>query len=386
MPLKKFRQFTIVLAALSASTAFAQSDDTAPAVPEVEESDVAVLPDASSHWFLSFFSFRNPAQLINGDTGKLLGSVHVAPMSNIAFAPDRKHIYVAETIWTKGNRGTRQDMITVYDGRTLKLDYEITLPGRLLVGLRNNTLSLSADGRYAYVYDMSPASSIIIVDLEKREVAASVEIPGCAMAFAAGNEKILSICGDGSFAITTHSGDTANVEQTEPFFPVDDDPIYDNSVLDPATGKGYFLSYSGLVYEVIAGGTVQTAEPWSLQEGAHMPRATTEPLIVSWLPGGLQPIAYHPETGRLYVLMHKGEFWSFKEAGEELWEVDAATHKVLRRVALKQPITSVAITGDDAPLLLLGGGDGSVHIWDAASLSEKSMFHTQGPSTFVVMP
>ncbi len=149
-------------------------------IPEVEESDVATLSAPSSHWItaLSFFD-SNAARIIDGDSGKVLGAVHVAPMSSIVFAPDGKHIYVAETIWTKGNRGTRQDMVTVYDARTLKLETEIPLSGRLLTGYRHALFAISTDGKIGYVYNMSPASSVIVVDLirvrthsQKRTVAA----------------------------------------------------------------------------------------------------------------------------------------------------------------------------------------------------------------------
>ncbi|MCJ2185833.1 amine dehydrogenase large subunit [Novosphingobium beihaiensis] len=386
--MKKAKCLAIVLSLFSAAPAWAGGSASPAPVPEVEESDVAVLPPAGAHWMFAYFSFRNLAQLIDGDTGKQLGGVHIAQLSNIAFSPDKKHIYVAETIWSKGNRGTRQDMITVYDGRTLKLDHEIPLPGRLLAGDRLNTFSISADGRYAYVYDMAPASSVIVVDLEKRKVLPPVEIPGCALAFAAGNTGVVSVCGDGSLAVISHAGGKAEVTQTAPFFDAGEDPVYDNSVFDAKSGKGYLLSYSGRVYEVTAGSGsgAQIAQPWSLQEGAHMPRAETKPLVVNWLPGGQQPVAYDAATGRLYVLMHKGEFWSYKEAGEELWEVDVATHKVLRRAALDKPAMSVAVSQDKEPLLFLAEPGGAIHIWDAATLSEKASAASMGPSHFVVAP
>ena len=374
---------------MSAAPAFAQ-DSTAPEspapVPEVEESDVAVLPEAGPHWMLSYSGFANPARLIDGDTGEIKGSLHLAPMSNIAVAPDKSRFYVAETIWSKGNRGTRQDMITVYDAKTLTIDYEIPLPGRLLVGDRVHDLDVSSDGRYAYVYDMAPASSVIAVDLQKRKVLPAVEIPGCALTLASGTDKVLSLCGDGSLAAVTLTKGKGTVEQTDPVFSADEDPVYDNSVFDTKSGKGFLLSYSGLVYEVTVGDKIDVAAPWSLQEGAHMEKATTKPLVVNWLPGGQQPIAYNATTGRLYVLMHMGEFWTYKEPGEELWEVDAQTHKVLRRAKLETPIRSVAVSQDAEPVLFLNEAQGGVEVWDVATLSQKHTLEIESPGELVGMP
>jgi methylamine dehydrogenase heavy chain len=44
----------------------------------------------------------------------MLGLVQTA-LADMAIDPAGKFYYVAETIWSKGNRGTRQDMVTVYD-------------------------------------------------------------------------------------------------------------------------------------------------------------------------------------------------------------------------------------------------------------------------------
>lgn len=355
------------------------------AVPEVEESDVAILPAASPHWLIVHSSFDLLSRLVDADSGKQLGGLHVASLSSVAFGPGGRHIYVAESIWTKGNRGTRQDMLTVYDGKTLKLMHEIPLPGRLLSGHRVQLLSISVDGRFAYVYDMSPASSVIIVDLDRRKVLTPVEIPGCGLTFAVGNDRVASLCGDGTISLLTMGKGKPVVKQTEPFFSPDEDPIFDNSVLDPKSGKGYFLTYTGLVYEVAVGESVSVAKPWSLQEAAGMDRATPKPLALNWLPGGRQLMAYHPGTERLYVLMHQGEFWTQKENGTELWEVDVKAHKVLRRHKLEDPIRSIAVSQDAKPKLYLNG-EGKLYVFDAATMTGTMVMEDVNKGLFAVTP
>ena len=84
---------------------------------------VATLPDGPrDHWvWLSDRVFRH-SQLFDGDTGRALGTIDVAwalggrlPHS----APERSEIYMVETVYARGHRGARTDLVTVYDSKTL---------------------------------------------------------------------------------------------------------------------------------------------------------------------------------------------------------------------------------------------------------------------------
>ena len=72
--------------------------------------------------------------IFDSQSGKMVGMVATSRDSDLAIDPAGKAYYVAETIWSKGNRGTRQDIVTVYDPVTLKLQTEIVTPGRLIIG------------------------------------------------------------------------------------------------------------------------------------------------------------------------------------------------------------------------------------------------------------
>ena len=92
-----------------------------PAILEAETSDVAKLAPIGPHRVLIGGSLRGSGiQLINGDTARLEGQIHAAPASNFVIDPNNRFYYVAETMWTRLNRGTRQDLISVYDDQ-LKL-------------------------------------------------------------------------------------------------------------------------------------------------------------------------------------------------------------------------------------------------------------------------
>jgi hypothetical protein len=113
-------------------------------------------------------------------TGKLLGHVETPQLTDLALDPLGKFYYVSSTLWTKGMRGTRQDYVSVFDSIDLKHQADITIPGRLLVGGRKHNFVISPDGRFGYVYNMSPASSVNIVDLVARKFVKTIELPGCA--------------------------------------------------------------------------------------------------------------------------------------------------------------------------------------------------------------
>ncbi|WP_176484652.1 amine dehydrogenase large subunit [Sphingomonas spermidinifaciens] len=377
------QRISVIAALLSAAGVQAQAQ-TPPRPPElpVEESDVAALPVLGPRVVMVNTNWGSTgARLFDGDTGKMLGLIHEAQLSNVALDPAGRYFYVAESIWTKGNRGTRQDMLTVRDARTLKVVREIALPGRLLVGTRKHDLGISADGRYAYVYDFDPASSIIVVDLVRSRVLGRTEVPGCGLSAAIGAAASLSLCADGALAVTTlDARGRGSVSRSESFFSAENDPIFDNFAVDTASGAAMMLSYTGLVYPVDASGEPKAPTPWSVQEAAGLPRASTAPLAVNWLPGGRQPMAWHKPSGRLFVLMHMGEYWSQKEPGTELWVIDSATRRVLTRKKLKHKASFVEVSQDAQPLLFLNEEE-TLWVLDAATLEQKHEIANAGGGT-----
>jgi methylamine dehydrogenase heavy chain len=273
----------------------------------------------------------------------------------------------------------------VYDGTTLNIANEIPLPGRLLVADRIYTLSLGADGKYAFVYNMDPASSFAVVDLVHHKVARVVELPGCGLIFPAPDGRTASLCGDGSLATVTFDRSLhPSIKRSPAFFSAENDPIFDNSVSDRSTGRTLFLTYSGLIYDAQLGETAKIGEPWSIQAAAGLTRVTGEPLTVSWLPGGGQPIAFHRASGKAYILMHIGEFWTPKVAAVELWEVDVNAHRVLRRQKIDDPAARIAVSQDPAPLIYLNTVAGKLTILDAATFDVKQVVDRIGSGNLSV--
>jgi methylamine dehydrogenase heavy chain len=345
-----------------------------PLQPEV--SDVLPLPPPGLHRFFAF-TWGRGVIIFNGDTGKIEGQVPAAADSNLRTAADNSQIYVSETLWTHGNRGTRLDLLSIYDGKTLNLVKEIVLPGRLVVGNKLQNLELNKSGTRAYVYNMHPASSVTWVDLAKQAVGGTVETPGCALIFPWADDGFSSLCGDGSMATVAISDGSAKVTHTKPFFDAANDPIFDNSLVDRTANRALFMSYTGLVYSVTLGATPVIEKPWSIQQSAGQKPAGTGIEELAWRPGGVQPIAWHKDSDRLFVLMHPGSYWSHRDGGTEIWVLNYKTHALLARfpvldkpdstaaVARSYSTRSIAVSQHDKPQLFLMNSSGGDTVMDA---------------------
>jgi methylamine dehydrogenase heavy chain len=381
----------IAALALGSGAALAQST-TAPAAPattrapvEPEEPFTHKLPEWSPHWGFIRGGWENGGTRIwNGDTGKMVGLVATGRWSDLAIDPKRRFIYVSETIWTKVNRGTRQDMLSVYDPVEMALVAEIPLPGRLIIGAMKNNFVISDDGKQGFIYNFSPASSVNVVDLEKRKMAQVVELPGCASLVPVAGVGFSALCSDGTLATVALGGKTPVVTRSQPFFKAAEDPVFDFFVRDRTKGEMVMLTYTGLIRTAKLGATPTIGDAWSIQAAAGVRPGDTKPLDINWFPGGRQGMALHRATGKLYVLMHRGEYWTQKEDGEEIWVVDMASRKVVKRVPLKKPAGNIEVTQDDKPVIFLSGDEGLVQVMDAASYEIKHTIERGGGGMIVV--
>jgi len=352
---------------------------------EPEESDVQTISPPKPSWIYVNRGFVLPGVAIyDTASGKMVGMVETSLLSDMAIDPAGKYYYVSETIWTKGWRGVRQDMVTVYDSTGLKLQGEIAMPGRILIGGRKNNFVISDDGKTAFVYNLNPASSVNVVDLVKRRFVRNIELAGCASLIPNPGVGFSALCSDGSMATVSIAGTKPVTTRSASFFSATGDPIFDNFAYDKAKREAVFLTYTGLVYTAKMGPSPTISEPVSIQAMAGVRAGETKPLEVNWYPGGGQPMALHRASGHLYVLMHMGEYWSHKAAGSEIWDLDLTTKKVVKRVPLADPAKSIEVTQDAAPKVIVAGESGTVHILDATSWDEKFKLEKAGGGVIAV--
>jgi methylamine dehydrogenase heavy chain len=352
-------------------------------IPQAEIPSVGTLDPVQPHWiFVNRGGGADGTRIFDGDTGKMKGMVNMYGQDSFAFDPLGKNFYVAQTIWSKLDRGTRQDMLLAYDVRTLKLVAEVAIPGRMLIGNRTHNLVITSDGKKALVYNMQPSSSVNVVDLDKHAFEQKIELPGCATMFTNTNSGFSALCSNGTLATVAMDGAKPTITRSAPFFSATEDPIFDTSIIDPKAGKATMLSYSGLITPVTLGAKPVIGTPWSLQQAAFMRKGTYTPMDVNWMPGGRQPIAVHHATGRIYVLMHMGEYWSEYEPAQEIWVLDGNTHKLIGRHALsgelKDKLVNIAVSQDSAPQVYASDGSGNTFVLDSQTLEKKQKMENSG--------
>ncbi|MCX7283481.1 MAG: amine dehydrogenase large subunit [Novosphingobium sp.] len=353
---------------------------------EPEEPQVGTIDAPKPNWFYVRGGWGSAgSSIFDAGTGKMVGMVSTSRDSDLAIDPDGKFYYVAETMWSKVNRGTRMDFVSVYDSKTLKLVTEIPTPGRLIIGGFNTNFVLSDDGKTAYDYNFDPASSVNVIDMVKRKFVRAIELPGCASLIPNPGVGFSALCADGTLATVAVKGASQDITRSAEFFDAAADPIFSNVIYDRKKKMAVMLSYTGLVRTAQIGAAPVIGMPFSIQEAGGMRAADVKPLDIAWYPGGMQPMALHRATGMLWVLMHKGEYWSHKEGAEEIWGLDLATKKVVKRYPVEGHPSNIEITQDDAALIMINGMENDARIIDSRTGETKHEIKNAGGGLITVV-
>lgn len=366
--------------ALAPTVALAQVPEGA-ALGTQEGHPTRVLPEPQPHWVYILepvfpHLVASKVWILDGDSLEFVGMASAGYTANLVLSHDRSAFHVTETYWSRGTRGDRVDLVTSYDPKTLNITSEVVLPeGRFLVVPKKHNVQLTSDGRYLLSFNMDPSFGLSVVDLQEKRYVGEIETAGCSLAFPTGPSSVASICPDGSFTHITFDGTgEAQIEESEPFFDAENDPVFEHAALHRPTGRAFFVSYEGWVYPVTLNGKPQVGQRWKLQgEGDE-----------GWRPGGWQLAAYHAPTNRLFVLMHEGGPWTHKQAGDEVWVYDAAAGRRVQRVPLEHHSHSITVSNDEQPLLFALTETASIQVYDATSYAHKGTKEGIGISPYLL--
>lgn len=333
---RRFRALTALVVAaalLSAGRAACAQDDVAEPVGQVVQLPARPGP----HWFWLSDVLLHRSALYDGDTGQLLGTI-TAGSPGVGFTiwplfpPDRAHVYIPESYFSRGVRGERTDVVTIYDARTLMPVDEIVIPPKraeYFPGVAPN--AISDDGRFVAVFNATPAQSLSIVDMQQKKLAGELQAPGCSLAYAAGPRRFFMLCADGAALVVTldDQGAQQSAVRTPKFFDAEKDPVFESA--GRRGSEWLFLSFEGNVHTLDVGSEpAKIGEPWSLLSDADRQEG--------WRVGGGQPVALHVASGMLYVLVHQGGPDSHKAPGSEIWAYDVAQKTRLWRIAVSNPL------------------------------------------------
>ena len=284
------------------------------------------------------------AMLIDGDTGRYLGTLSTGwGFVRVLLPQDGKLIYSPEIYFSRGTRGVRTDVVTIYDAHTLSPVKEIQIPPKRSANMPMMANAvLTDDDRYMLIYNFTPAQSVSVVDMKSQAFVREVETPGCALVYPTGPRTFFSICGDGALSLA-QIDDSGNVTLTRsaPVFSPAKDPVTEKAVRIGKTW--YFVSYEGQIHPVKATASDASVEAaWWLTSEAERKQG--------WRPGGLQQLAVDSHS-HLYAIMHRGGPETHKDPGKDVWVYDIATHQRVKQIALSNLASSIQLTTDDKPLL-----------------------------------
>ena len=182
-----------IVAALGAAVLI--NPPTARAQLPSDEMTSKSLPEAAPNWVFvldSGFPSSSIAKLdiIDGATRKVLGQLSGGYLSNFEISPDHHEFYMVDTYYSRGWRGTRTDVVSIFDAKSLTFQAEVEIPPkRILIVPKRNTAAITPDGRFILVANMTPATSVSVVDLKARKLAGEIDTPGCVQALAPGNRQ-----------------------------------------------------------------------------------------------------------------------------------------------------------------------------------------------------
>ena len=267
--------------------------------------------------------------VVDTDTGTYLGVVGSGFAGQYVLNPDTRELIIATGYLSRGQRGERTDIVEVWDADSLSFKYEIVIPAKRAMALNyEGLLRLSADKRWLYVQNATPATSVTVVDMQAKAVASEIAMPGCWGIYvpASRSDRFSSLCGDGTMVtVTLSNGQQASRAASAKLFDPDKDAWFVQGELDG--DSCHFVSFLGNITKVsIGGGTASIEDTWPLVTMSADKKK-------SWRPGGYQPLAVHPATGRLYVTMHpSGAEGSHKNPAEQIWGFDLKSKKRIARL------------------------------------------------------
>lgn len=294
----------------------------------MERPGVATLPPPGDHWVWVPDRLLSHSLLFDGDSGTVLGMIDsplvLTPQPPI-ISIERNEIYSVDVGYSRGNRGERIDFLTIYDLETLAYKDEIVYPTRSATGNTAIGYSSAIGSRFIGVFNQFPATSVSILDLDSRSFVEEIGVSGCSGIYAIDELRFATLCGDGTVTVIelTNEGRKAALVRSDKFFDTLEGPVFTSA--GRSGSRWIFVSFGGIVHEVdFSGKTPKISPSWSLNgvDGGSS----------KWRPGGLQLVAVHAASRRLFVVMHEGGPGSHKDAGPEIWSFDLDAKERIGRI------------------------------------------------------
>jgi methylamine dehydrogenase heavy chain len=252
---------------------------------------------------------------------------------------------------------------------------EIEIPKkRAAIVVNKSAMAITESGKFLLVFNLTPATSVTVIDLDERRVVSELPTPGCSLVYPTRNHDFFMLCGDGAMFMLSldDSGTVVTQSKSEPFIDIDDDPLSEKASM--VDGVWQFISFKGDVQPI--GGPGEPGERWSLTSDAE--RAD------NWRPAGWHWTAGYPD-GLLWVGMTpNGYDGSHKDPATEVWLFQTEKQERLKRLPLRVPGLSIDVTLEDQPRLLVVNVEGALDVYDGHSGEYQRTIYDLGASPYQV--
>ncbi len=297
---------------------------------------------------------------VNSENRHYKGTVSSAQFGSFVPSNTRNELYSAETYYSRGTRGKRTDVLSIFSKSDLAFIEEIILPGnkRGLTVTEKNALRLVDNDNYLLLFNFTPAASVSIIDIEQRKILNSIDIPGCSLIYPTGKRGFSSLCADGgmlSFQFDK-KGQISEQFVIPSFFDAETDPLFEKSIY--VDGIAYFPTFLGQIQPIdLSQSKPKILPSWSLLSPAQLAK--------NWRPAGWQIGSAHPD-GFIYLLMQENGFnGSHKNGGSEVWVFNVSTKQRVSTIKLKSHGISIEVTKDKYPLLVVTNSEMNLDVYNA---------------------
>ena len=135
------------------------------------------------HTFMTIGFMGNGGNIFDADTGEMLGKVLVSDYTSaVSLDRARNQIHVPATYYSRGTYGERTDLLVINDVETLSPIAEVAVPKKLAAVFHRAVINPVGD-RFVGLYNMTPAMSVSIVDVEAQKFVGEISTAGCGFVY-----------------------------------------------------------------------------------------------------------------------------------------------------------------------------------------------------------
>ena len=346
------------------------ADGKLPPLPIEETGRVATLPESyPESWMMvdeaSFFNMYGGKIIVLDVTEKkpakrIKGLVHKNLLGNFTQSKTRSEFYVLESFHARGWRGPKEDVLVIYDKKTLSIKKEIVWPkpNRMQALPERYAMAVSGDEKLLYAANFDPAASFNVIDLDSQAIVAEIGTPGCVLTYPVGLRSVASICSNGSMLTTklNEDGSLASQKRSEPFFDTNETPIFEHAVY--INGVAHFPGFKGMLHSFdMSGDEAGYLGSWDM--------LSAEDRAANWRPSGLG-LNDFDDNGLMYTIFQPdGHEGSQTHGGTQVWVFDLQKKERVRVIDTPGWAISIAVSRGDNPLLVVTNGELSLDVFNA---------------------